>query len=259
MSHRFGEPIHSSGHGREILRCPRPRLHRLGTEVSASARSVGWGKNECVPGRGCFLLFFFCIYGMHFLYGGFILHFAFAFCCIYFHFTRGFDSIVWLCVIACNLCLVDVLCILDLSFVLFFSLFWAWCIDIFKSLGYPVDPHPHPHPCLSANNPCPNLLSVDERNPPQSTQTTIRIITANAYIPWFWWVTKNYLTVATRQKKLHVFPPSEGNSICQRMEEIVRSDIMETKQPKLHTFYAVTCINHKANQLAGWHLPISTI
>lgn len=96
-------------------------------------------------------------------------------------------------------------------------------------------------------------------NPPQSTQTTIRIITTNAYIPWFWWVTKNYLTVATRQKKLHVFPPSEGNSICQRMEEIARSDIMETKQPKLHTFYAVTCINHKPNQLAGWHLPISTI
>jgi hypothetical protein len=68
---------------------------------------------------------------MHFLYGGFILHLHF----VVFLFTRGFDSIVWLCVIACNLCLVDVLCILDLSFVLFFPFLGVICIDIFKSLG----------------------------------------------------------------------------------------------------------------------------
>jgi hypothetical protein len=33
------------------------------------------------------------------------------------------------------LCLVDVLCILDLSFVLFFPFLGVICIDIFKSLG----------------------------------------------------------------------------------------------------------------------------
>ena len=80
-----------------------------------------------------FIVFLFaslvCIFGMGVSFCILHLHF------VVFLFTRGFDSIVWLCVIACNLCLVDVLCLLDLSCVLFFPFLGVICIDIFKSLG----------------------------------------------------------------------------------------------------------------------------
>ena len=128
-------------------------------------------------GRGCFLLFF-CL---HLWYAFFVWGFHFAFCiCILLYFFSPVDLIL-----LCGFVLLLTICVWWMFFaswiwVLFcFFLFWAWyaltslrawdnfgfdqtCGNLQKATlrRYTVDPHLS---CLSANNPCPNLLRVDAR------------------------------------------------------------------------------------------------